>query len=559
MATDITDPQWLPEPTHRWKRRPNLQFLLFSVIWILLQLPFISSAYRIDEPKILSISDQIQHSPLDPYGFEVDWSGRPRLAFSVYANPPLVPAWLSLWRTCLPDSETSCHLAMLIFSLLALHAFFVLAGHFKLDPLISILLLCCSPSFFLASQVIMPDTAMLALFLLSVAYALSYEQEGRRHQLIISFISGFLAPIAKYNAMVLFPLLLWLFLISRRKPAMSAIAAAPLASFALWNFLAFLRYGATHFSVISAFEKDLAHPPLILASGVICAIGLGVFPLSAIAFSPGISRQLVSIWLVLLIIFAASYSVARGIDYNPISAVLFALAVSIFCYVIILAIGQISKCFRDRDCRTALLVIWIFVGLAFQGGLMFTSVRYVLFLAPPIILLVLKQAVPRKTQFVHWFLIGAALAFVFALAIGDRMIADAYRRVINGPIAQLRSAFNGKLYYTGEWGLEYYAKKIGAVPLRSKNVLSPNFSDGDLILVPTTAWPGVTEPPLKIGQKVEKAAFVYNPPWILRTIDCNAAANFYGTAISHCPRPTFLPWGYARDPSEKFVVYSIHD
>src|SRR5215831_12285131 len=149
--------------------------ILVVVFWVLVQFPFLSSAFRIDEPYFLAVARQIYKHPLDPYGFQINWDGTSEWAFKNSANPPLVPAYLAACHCLLPWNEVSFHLAVLPFSIIALCAFGALAQHMKVDPVTSQFLLCCSPAFFLGSQVVMQDVPMLALFLLAVTGAMYYE------------------------------------------------------------------------------------------------------------------------------------------------------------------------------------------------------------------------------------------------------------------------------------------------------------------------------------------------------------------------------------------------
>jgi hypothetical protein len=73
------------------------QFVWAGLLWIAIQLPFASGAFRIDEPYHLKAAEHLQRSPADPYGFYVNWNGTPEWAFRTYASPPLVPEWLALW------------------------------------------------------------------------------------------------------------------------------------------------------------------------------------------------------------------------------------------------------------------------------------------------------------------------------------------------------------------------------------------------------------------------------------------------------------------------------
>ena len=236
------------------RRRP---FLWMVLAWIVMEIPFLPSAFRVDDPNILAIAKQIFHSPLDPYGFHINWLGTPAPGFDVLANPPLVSGWLATWHLLFPWNEISFHIAMIPFSLLAMHAFGVLANFFRVDRWLAIVLLCCSPAFFLGSQVVMPDVAMLSLFLLALAYAALYEEQGYQSQSFIAFLAGFLCPLTKYNGIVVFPLLLWLFVRSQRKRGMAAVALAPAISLLLWNVLTSIKYGRMHFLAMAAFEQEM--------------------------------------------------------------------------------------------------------------------------------------------------------------------------------------------------------------------------------------------------------------------------------------------------------------
>lgn len=260
-------------------------FFWLSFIWITLQVPFLSSAFRIDDPNILAIAKQIALRPSDPYGFRINWLGTPQSALDILANPPLVPAWLALWQALFPSTEISMHVAMLPFSLLALCSFAILASDFEVDPLISVSLLICSPAFFLGSQVLMPDVAMLSFFVSAVAFALVYEAQGDFFSWISSFVAAFLCPIAKYNGLVLLPVLIWLFITSKRKKGLIAILSAPILSLLLWNGFSILRYGKAHFLAISAFQNSpVSTPRLFILIGVLTTVGLGVLPLASIGF-----------------------------------------------------------------------------------------------------------------------------------------------------------------------------------------------------------------------------------------------------------------------------------
>ena len=94
---------------------------------------------------------------------------------------------------------------------------FVLAKRYQVDPSLAVLLLCFSPAFFLGSQVVMLDVPMLSLLLLGVAYALTYQETGRKSAWGVAFAASFLCPLTKYNGLLIVPLLMLLLVEGRRR------------------------------------------------------------------------------------------------------------------------------------------------------------------------------------------------------------------------------------------------------------------------------------------------------------------------------------------------------
>src|SRR5688572_29010228 len=102
---------WIPSHNGTW---------VLYLFWFLSQLPFLSSAFRIDEPCYLWVAEHISRFPLDPYGGLINWYGSPRSVFETLPNPPLIPYCLAVWLRFFLASETSVHLFAMGFSALAL-------------------------------------------------------------------------------------------------------------------------------------------------------------------------------------------------------------------------------------------------------------------------------------------------------------------------------------------------------------------------------------------------------------------------------------------------------
>jgi len=536
-----------------WYRR----LLWIGLAWVLIQIPFASGAFRIDEPYHLQAVQQLLKSPTDPYGFYINWHGTPEWAFHTYASPPLVPAWLALWSTLFPWNEFSLHLAMLPFSLAGLLVFGSLAKHFKVDAEVAMALLACSPVFFLTSQVVMPDIAMLCMFLVAVTGARSYQVSGSLPVILISCVAGFCCPLAKYNGAVLVPVLICLGVARPRRMGMLCIVIAPVLSLLLWGGFTWAKYGAVHFLAMSAYQKnpEMSAHPIVLTVGVLAVTGLGGLPISLLAFlssSHKRSRVLIGIGAVVLV---GSVWLAIWLGYGLSSVLLFSISVTVAIYVVGLTILQVWQSLRLFEWSFMPLVTWILVGFAFQFGLMFAATRYILFLAPPLILLVLRLSawVPRKSTLAITFAMN--LLFTVALAIGDRKIASVYRDVVKDEIRPSLENQKGRFYFAGHWGFQYYADRVGGELIDLLN--PPVLRAGDVVVVAKMPWPGMLEPKLSPGLEFETATRAVESSWFIRTLSCEAGASFYGHAMAGCERPTFLPFGFSSGPVETFLMYRI--
>ncbi len=531
--------------------------LLVMILWVAIQLPFLSSAFRIDDPYFLAVARQIYHHPLDPYGFQINWDGTPEWAFKTLANPPLVPAYLAAWHWLFPWNEVSFHLAVLPFSLIALYAFGLLARHFQVEPQVAQALLCCSPAFFLGSQVVMQDVPMLSLFLLAVSGTTLYEHRGRGLTLVVSFLAAFCCPLAKYNGLVLVPVLLALVLAGNRKRGLVAIACAPLLALALWSCFTWLKYGQNHFVAMAAFQKNPAvRTPLVqLMVGTLAAIGLGALPASLFGFLARIPKWRKALWMsaALILPLVCGYGIWMG--YGKSSSLLLGISVWFALQLVGLAVFCGGKFCRTKDFDGLVLVTWILCGLAFQSGLLFSSVRYVLFLVPPAILLVLGQCTQFPRTHVFRLCVAVNLVFVVILAIGDCRLANGYREIVAKQIAPLLTDRHGEFYFSGHWGFQYYSEQKGGKAVDESR--PPLLRASDLMAVATTAWPDVLRPQVAAGQRISATVIHFNPNWLIRTIDCASGANFYASKTYGCTYPTLLPFGFSRGPGETFLVYRV--
>ena len=541
-----------------FRRHPTLALV---ILWIGLEIPFLSTAFRIDEPYYLAIAQRIRLHPADPYGFQINWLGVPKLVSETFANPPLVPVWIAAWECFFPRNEYSIHVSMLLFGLLAVHGLILLAKRYQVDPSLAVLLLCFSPAFFLGSQVVMLDVPMLSLLLLGVAYALTYQETGRKSAWGVAFAASFLCPLTKYNGLLILPLLMLLLLDGRRRVGIFMLTMAPLSSFIFWNAFTWRKYGRPNVLLLLELQKNLEKSKVFLSHemGIFVAIGLGAvsiaIPLLLIQVKS--LRRSYTFWTPT--VFALSFLWAHNqIHYSTVSACLTGLAVCIVLMLIDAVIRQFWKIPILRNLQSILLLLWFSLGMLMQFGMAATSVRYALIMTPAavlIILMLVKVLDWKPTSVVQVSALFLSGLLALSIAIGDAEIANGYKQIILRRIAPSMDDLRNRFYFAGHWGFHYYAEQAGGIALDTSRLQS--YQPGDLVVVAQNAWPGMRSPRPAAGQKLEWSIERFVPNWPVNTITCVGGANFYGNRLASCEELTLLPFALGHFTSEEFLFCRI--
>lgn len=536
-------------------------YLYICLIWTAIQVFFFSSAFRVDEPYYLAITKQIFAHPFNPYGFQINWLGTPEPVISSFANSPLVPAWLAAWNLVFPLSEFWCRLGVFPFSLAALHGFRLLVGSLRLNREIALALLCCSPAFFLGSQVAFLDVPMLAFFLLALAYAQVYEEKGTALRFWVAFLAAVCCPLAKVNGILLVPVLFSCLFNRRRKLGLAAIATAPILALAAWNGFTWVIYGTPHLLALKGWEKSLV-PRVDLFQTIfslLSSVGIGVVPLCLFPFLLLVNSIRKPLLIGMGILIPAGTWLGLEMGYPPSSACLFALSVTIslllFAWVCVRGVRLVAS----PDPEKFFLFVWIAAVVAFQLAQRVTTVRYVLLLAPPFIILILVLL--DQIRHLHFrnptavAVIALNLIFVVAVAVADAKTANGYRATVRNEIIPVLNRGPRNFYFAGGWGFKHYAEQIGGQRLDASN--QQKLGIGDLVVIATTAWPGLLEPHVSEGQELHLRLVDFNPNSYLRTIDCRVGANFYGSRTTGCKLTTLLPFGFGDQPCERFLFFAV--
>ena len=498
--------------------------------FVLLQIPFLTGAFRIDDTNILAIARQITRAPLDPYGFTFNWTGTSRPAFDILANPPLAPALIAMWATLFGWSEISLHVLTLLFALVAIAAMFSIRR-----DIVAAALLAASPAFFVSTQTVMPDMLMLALLLVAVAAAL-------RDRFTLAFIAGFLVPIAKYNGVIAVAVLAAVAIMSKeRRRSLTIVALSPIAGLLAWNLYSLWQYGAMHLMIVSEERRyNLAHTfaDLALEGKRIAAIDpfVSVVVLSGLAIVP-IGWQLLMRrrieWAFALVTLIAAFAVGRGeFGYSVSSSMLFALGVAAGVRAIAFVIAS----------RNPIAIVWLVAIIGFQAVTLAVAVRYLLPLLPAVLLIV-----PQTRRALAAIAVAVSLAVAIPVAIAERESANCYRDFV----AHMPK---GQFYFAGHWGFQHYASAHGGTLIDVKHL--PAYKRGDVIIVASHAFPSPGS--LRFPRGARVARLMCPSAFPLRTISCDAPAAYNVGEISGCRRSEiFLPFAFAGDPLEEFDVFVV--
>lgn len=218
------------------------------------------------------------------------------------------------------------------------------------------------------------------------------------------------------------------------------------------------------------------------------------------------------------------------------------------------------------------LGLWVLGVLLFNERLLFASVRYLLPLLPPAVLLLSRagrgqhqhpdglspdperRGLERLPGRLKWMLAGLLLTPALAVGLSDLQQANAYRDAAQRfgaapPVDKTLPA--GQTWFTGHWGFQHYLEEQGA---RALDEAHGGPTSGDHLLVPLYAWP--QEVPTTI-RGVPSTVKTYSSPWSLRPCTLAGKGSFYSFVLAPNATPVLLPFAFASDPLEAITVWRV--
>jgi 4-amino-4-deoxy-L-arabinose transferase-like glycosyltransferase len=449
--------------------------------------PFAGAAFGIDEPVFLAVAKRILAAPLDPYGFQMVWDATGASdAARFNLNPPLLSYWLAPWLAAFGESETWLHVAVWPFAVLAAFAFHAIATRAGVAALPATALFVGAPAFVVLATTFQLDVAVSAWLILAGALLLRARASGSARDELGAGLAAAAAGLTKYVGLAALPLLAsgLVMLPGARRPRLGSwlrVVGVPALAFALGGAFTRARYGFVHygagFEIVGQRGTKAAELASHAASLPIWYGGALLFPLLVWALCVRRGRRLeLAVLCGFLGVAAALYVLPHGEPLrrvplglgNGVLAALF-FAAGLFGVGLALARGASPRgAPLDR-----FLALW-------AGGFAFFSLFVnwhvnaadALLIAPPLLLLLLRDSELAPSPRVQWIGAALALALSVGLAAADVAQRNAYRDAAREIAAAIGDA-PGARWQVGQWGFQHYMERAGFRPVLPATALTP--------------------------------------------------------------------------------------
>lgn len=479
-------------------------------LFVLLTVPFLGAAHKIDDPLYLRMARHVLAHPLDPFAGPSFWHERPATFLLDLYNPPLIAYLLALPVALDGGREITVHAFMLVIGVAALLAC-SWAGASWGVPRSYTLLLAVSPAVCVSAVGAMTDLP----FLLFCALAWGLAGRGRGAPAGVAVATS---ALTKYVGLLNLPLaLLALRRPWRRGIVAAAVAAAIFGAYCAWNVAT---YGVLHIRAAGRFQElGLARQSELAASFV---ASLGLVGLPALLGLLRWSRGLV---LVAVVSALTGALLLRDGPGSPLLALVAFGAGGALLAAAAAATWRVG----DPFLRCA---FWAFA-LHACAGVYFGTARYLLPTLPPLLWLLVRGGLVReevsRARFVTSVAVSSVLAVVFLRA--DAAEAKLWRDAARA----LPSA--GRGFQTGRWGFDWYASERGYRALSPRERLR----EGDVIAEPSQIH---TVPPTPAQAAVlAPQSVLHLPSPRLRVMDAETGAGYYSSGWGLLP----LGWRGAGD------------
>jgi len=546
------------------RRRTLLEVALVAAFTMFMTLPFLTRAFDMDDVIFLKLAEARLDHPLLLQLNDFNFFGVFNSTF-IDTHPPLVSMWLAAAiKLSGGESEIWLHLAFAIFPLIASISMYFLARQFTRNALPAALILAGTPGMVAMSHTLMSDLPGLAFWLAATAFYIYGLERKSLALMVLSAVSLTLGIFSAYIVLAALPLLFFYALARKQLTVLTLLPLVlPISSFLSYTVWYLVATGSPpSLSYIYYTREEPLAAATIFQKVISIAASLGgavIFPL-ALWRLIATRRNDILLYLCLLVpvavwALARFFSGGYGRAETVLQVLLVPLGAMILYWTYNTGWSRVNR-FRDAHvARAALVILWSSVILvSVVIFLPYSSVRYLLPLFPPIILIFIWLVEERlgvnssrsKNFLIATVLLTAAAGLIIAGA--DLELADSKRLFAeNEAVAfgEQAAASGNKLWFASEFGVRYYLERQGFEELANDSDLR----QGDLVVFPLLAGSDI---PAEQGRRLQLVAEVTPESWSpVRITDHRAGAGFYGS------RWGLLPFSFSADGIDKYQIYRV--
>lgn len=514
----------------------------------LILLPFLNTAYTIDDPIYLREAQNVLTDPLHPQAFSMIWNFDTLLRASDILPGGVMVPYLLVPTAVAGSREWVAHLSQLIFLLIALLATARLALRLGFDASQArwvALLTALAPAVLGMAGTVMPDVPAMMFVALGVERLVAWRDEQHWSQALLASVWISFAVLTRaHTAVILAPALVLLL-----DGLTSAELRRSLNTFRT-RYVPLLLAPAIALAILAITADPLSTGDNIAVTAT-DSVGKSTMVRSTISWMDHfvLVLPLTLPWIVLrwrqipwlaaagagtilgIIVFAAPYIA------SPIAAAGAALTIAVL-------IDILSDAIRRRDRVQLALLLWLLLPLPVLMYIHLPS-KYLVPAAPAVALLLVRVAQTSSTAYPRWLrpavaIASAALGLCLLLGIHD--LADVQRRAAKDLIAAAQRQ-SPTVWFNGHWGFHWYAEALGARPVD----LSSPPKAGDLMIVSFIDRPSAAS---QVHNKSVLQKVIY-PNRFGRVMDVDAHVGFFSDAWGP------LPWLPGSGEANRYEIWEI--
>jgi Dolichyl-phosphate-mannose-protein mannosyltransferase len=531
-------------------RNQRKQQLLLTVIVIAALAPFLNKAFHVDDPLFLWMAQQIVKHPLDPYGFDVNWSSFTRPMADEMQNPPLCSYYIAAVASLFGWNEPALHVGFLIWPSLSILGTFALARRFCREPFVAALLTLFTPVFLVSATNIMSDVMLLAFW----TWAIEFWLRGLDRQSSWRFIGSALlisaALLTKYFGIALAPLLgVYTVARERRLTLKLLYLLIPIAVVSNYDFATAEKYGRALFSAALGASSSIssATRPSHTAQLLMGLAFAGGCLFTAIFFLPIWRKRILlpaTIGLIALAM-AVKFLILSWVYLDAPEAPVWiqgGLFATLAAGILWLAVTHFV---RDKNPDTLLLTLWISGTFCFATFLNWSiTARTFLPMVPPVAILAVRQFTNAHARF--WpkaWRLAACAGLALLIAAADYWQANSARTAAEF-FKQRYVIEPNKVQFLGHWGFQYYTQQWGAKPFDRND---PKIANGGMVVGP---FNDTNFAHVAIGEISKREEFSFEVLPLVSVSALGCGANFYSSFGGP------LPWVMNKIPPERYYAIS---